>query len=301
MSQSLRVILADSDERNAKMLAEFLELNSQMEVVAVCSDGKMAFQKTMELKPDCLLLDLILPVMDGLTVLELLKQGGCDTSVIVASALENSNLIHYACELGADFYVCKPYDFEVVSHRLKQMAGKTVYRENSMYHASTGAVDMFGSQDNRNIVSNHVVAEREEERKLMNMDPGQLEYQVTNVIRKFGIPAHIKGYQYIREGIMMSIKDEEMLSFITKFLYPTIAKEYNTTASSVERAIRHAIGVAWERGNAKTVLKEFGYYHGASKRPTNCEFLSTIVDSFRMEQTAAAQGNPVVEYSSRAM
>lgn len=298
MEQRLSVILADSDERNARCLAEFLESNCQMEVVAICSDGKEAFQKTMEHQPDCLLLDLIMPVMDGLTVLELLKKSGCATSVIVASELENSNLIHYAFELGTEVYVCKPYDYEVVYHRLLQMAQRMIYQKPEQLHSVKEGIKQ---QDEKAKVSTLAMAEQNEQQLMMSMDPGQLEYQVTNVIRRFGIPAHIKGYQYIREGIMMSIKDEEMLSFITKFLYPAIAKEFHTTASSVERAIRHAIGVAWERGNAKAVLKEFGYYHGSSKRPTNCEFLSTIVDSFRMEQMNASQENTSVAYPPKAM
>lgn len=285
MDKRLRVILADSDERKARHLANYLESKSQMEVVAICNDGGDAFQKTVDLEPDCLLLDLILPMMDGLTVLELIKNSGCKTSVIVASALENSNLIHYACELGADFYVCKPYDEEVVYHRLLHMAGLSLYREGSNdVLTRNGGLELQGTHGVKNNVSTLAMAEQTEQRKLSNMDPGQLEYQVTNMIRMFGIPAHIKGYQYIREGIIMSINDADMLSFITKFLYPAIAKEYNTTASSVERAIRHAIGVAWDRGNAKAVLKEFGYYYGATKRPTNCEFLSMIVDRFRVEQ-----------------
>jgi two-component system response regulator (stage 0 sporulation protein A) len=202
-------------------------------------------------------MDLILPKMDGLTVLELLHQAKNRTPVIVTSMLDHSELIHCACTLGAAYYVCKPYQLEVVYQRMCQIVGwyaPSVWMPQAEPElaAASGVPDGYSS----------------------------LETELTAVIRHLGIPAHIKGYQYIRESVLLALEDDNMLSYITKYLYPTIAKRHRTTSSSVERAIRHAIGIVWERGNAQAFEE---WYGSQDCRPTNSEFLSLLVDKFRLE------------------
>lgn len=277
MDTKLNVLIADADEHLAVKLAQYLRGTGNINVVDVVKDGQTAFDAMIQSKPDLLLLDLVLPGRDGLSVMEGLSQIDCNTCIVVTSALDNSNMITYACQLGADYYICKPYDCKTVYERIQQLCGRyyKVKQDKPQEELPTAM----------------------ESSKITKKDPENaptvftLEAKVTAEIRALGIPAHIKGYQYIREGIILALGDEDMLDYITKFLYPTIAKKYNTTAGSVERAIRHAIGVAWERGNREAIIKLYGYtYCEKRERPTNSEFLSLIVDKLRLEQ--------ITQYSS---
>lgn len=275
MKAKIKVVIADSDERMSQELAEYLNQQEDVEVIKVCKNGYSALNVVKEMKPDMLLLDLILPGMDGIAVLEETVRLEQAPSIVVTSALDNSKMINCACALGADFYICKPYELCNVHERIVQIGGRQGYsiqRGNEEVKRETaGAV--------RRMKQNY-----------------NLEAKVTSAIRALGIPAHIKGYQYIREGVLLALKDDNMLSYITKYLYPTIAKKYNTTSSSVERAIRHAIGVAWERENAEAIAKLYGYsYISEQNKPTNSEFLSLIVDKFRLEEKAGK-----VDYSTVA-
>lgn len=277
MDTRLNVLIADADEHLAMKLAQYLRGTGNINVVDVVKDGQTAFDVMVKSKPDMLLLDLVLPGRDGLSVMEGLSQIDCSTCIVVTSALDNSNMITYACQLGADYYICKPYDCKTVYERIQQLCGRYYnYKQDKSQEESAAALEH----------SDIVKKEQENVPTVFT-----LEAKVTAEIRALGIPAHIKGYQYIREGIILALGDEDMLDYITKFLYPTIAKKYNTTAGSVERAIRHAIGVAWERGNREAIIKLYGYaYCEKRERPTNSEFLSLIVDKLRLEQ--------ITQYSS---
>ena len=230
-------------------------------------NGKDAYHFIMDEAPDIVLIDVILPVMDGFTVIEKVNANKSikkKPSFIIISSMGNQSMVEYACKLGVLYYMMKPYNLDSMLHRIFQTA------------------------------SSHMEAERDtkkKERKHLMKGYGisgymenTLENDVTDIIREIGIPAHIKGYQYIREAIMMTVNDINLLNYITKLLYPTIAKKYKTTSSSVERAIRHAIEVAWNKGQIDVLEDIFGYTISAGKgKPTNSEFIALIADKLRLE------------------
>ena len=237
MKHVLKVMIADADEQMGKQLAKYLNEKADVEVLPIQTSGKGVLRAIKTEEPDVVLLDLVLPGMDGLSVLEELMRGKWKSSVIVTSAMDNSRMITYACQLGADFYICKPYDEERVYHRLRQLY---MYRQQETEKQEEA--ELFLTQEE----------EENETRERIS-----LESKITREIRLLGIPAHIKGYQYIRTSVL----------------------------GSVERAIRHAIVVAWERGNREAIKQLYGYDYGIhSRRPTNSEFLSLVVDKFRMEE-----------------
>ena len=201
-----------------------------------------------------------MPKMDGLTMMEKVNQ---DTTLkkrpafIVVSAVGQERITEDAFNLGAAYYILKPFDNEMLLNRIKNVRGLTPRRG-----------DLRGT-----------AAEGRNPRQERN-----LELDVTNIIHEIGVPAHIKGYQYLRDAIILSVEDMEMLNSITKILYPTIAKKYQTTPSRVERAIRHAIEVAWSRGKMDTIDELFGYTVSTGKgKPTNSEFIALIADKIRLE------------------
>ena len=264
MKHVLKVMIADADEQMGKQLAKYLNEKADVEVLPIQTSGKGVLRAIKTEEPDVVLLDLVLPGMDGLSVLEELMRGKCKSSVIVTSAMDNSRMITYACQLGADFYICKPYDEERVYHRLRQLY---MYRQQETEKQEEA--ELFLTQEE----------EENETRERIS-----LESKITREIRLLGIPAHIKGYQYLREAIIMTIHDMEVINAITKVLYPTVAKKFKTTSSRVERAIRHAIEVAWDRGDVDTLQEYFGFtVSGAKGKPTNSEFISMVADRLRLE------------------
>ena len=220
----------------------------------------------LQAQPDVLLMDVFIPNVDGLEVLEQLRENPSLTElkIIFLSTVGSSRIINMAFNLGADYYMMKPCNPKVLAKRIIQIAD----------FAKVGE-PMEGCEDeDTKLPANNVY------------DYGMhtMENDVTEIIREIGIPAHIKGYQYIREGIMMAVNDMNMLNYITKLLYPSIAKKYKTTSSSVERAIRHAIEVAWGRGKIEVIEDMFGYTVSAGKgKPTNSEFIALIADKLRIE------------------
>ena len=177
----------------------------------------------------------------------------------MVSAIGQESVTEDAFRLGADYYIMKPFDKDIIVSR----------------------INMVKNHRNKKVNENRRVNPYEST-KTFNMR--NLEGDVTNIIHEIGVPAHIKGYQYLREAIVMSVNDIEMLNSITKILYPTIAKKYQTTSSRVERAIRHAIEVAWSRGKMDTIDELFGYtIHNGKGKPTNSEFIALIADKIRLE------------------
>jgi two-component system response regulator (stage 0 sporulation protein A) len=199
-----------------------------------------------------------MPHLDGIGVLERLNVSRLKRpKIIILTAFGQENITQKAVELGADYYVLKPFNMEVLLSRIRQLAGTlTVQRPTNMVQVQT-----------------------------VKAQP--IDVEVTNIIREIGIPAHIKGYQYLRDAIMMIVEEIDLLGAVTKVLYPMIAEKYSTTPSRVERAIRHAIEVAWGRGNVEMINKIFGYTINTEKgKPTNSEFMAMIADKLRMEMRA---------------
>lgn len=257
--QKIKVLVVDDNKRIVNLLKEALTKEEEIQVVGTASDGEEALKMIHIMKPDVVLLDLIMPKIDGLGVMERLKKNDTDTQpqIIVVSAVSQESVTESAFELGASYYILKPFDTRVLISRVK-------------------AVGEHGEADNKvinTVFENH-------RPKYEN----SLEADVTNIIHEIGVPAHIKGYQYLRDAIIMSVNDGEMLGSITKRLYPTIAKNHKTTSSRVERAIRHAIEVAWSRGKMDTIEELFGYTVSSRKgKPTNSEFVALIADKIRLE------------------
>lgn len=261
---SIRVLVVDDNKRIVSILKDALEREEDMELAGTASDGEEALRLIALLHPDVVLLDLIMPKIDGLGVMERLKKREMEKrpEIIVVSAVSQENVTENAFQLGAAYYILKPFDPRVIVSRIR----------------AVGAVEREEDRQKNQKVISTVFENRS--RRMAN----SLEADVTEIIHEIGIPAHIKGYQYLRDAIMMAVNDSEMLGSITKVLYPTIAKRHKTTSSRVERAIRHAIEVAWSRGKMETIEELFGYTVNSGKgKPTNSEFVALIADKIRLE------------------
>lgn len=261
--ETIKVFIADGEcDKIARQLEEVnnrenKDNKNRMEVVQLVDSGEDVYQLVSKIKPDVLLLDVFISNTDGIEIVERLRSDSefDNMRIIFLSSVGSSRIINMAFNLGADYYIMKPYSPEILHKRIIQL------------------VLSVGKESNP-----------ENDSALLVPEYQNMENDVTEIIREIGIPAHIKGYQYIREGIIMAIKDINMLNYITKLLYPSIAKKYKTTSSSVERAIRHAIEVAWGRGKIEVIEEMFGYTVSAGKgKPTNSEFIALIADKLRIE------------------
>ncbi|MBS5679268.1 MAG: sporulation transcription factor Spo0A [Clostridiales bacterium] len=259
---TVRVVVADDNVQLRDMIVEYLQAQNGIEIVGAASDGVEALRLVTEFEPDVLVCDLIMPQMDGYGVLErlqamkLAKQPG----VIALTALGRDDFISRAVNLGVNYYMVKPFDFMMLAQRVYEAAGESLRAE------SVGAKMIYEQAP--------VSAETLEER-------------IANLFLTVGIPAHIKGYQYLREAVRMVIEKPEMMSRITKELYPGIARKFGTTSSKVERAIRHAIEVAWNRGRIDALDEAFGKnVCSLADKPTNGEFIALVADRLSVERTA---------------
>lgn len=265
----LKVVIADSNlqERESKQLS--MEARG-MKVILSTGDGNKVLKVINDGKADIVVMDMVLSGVDGIGILEE-SRNICEKKpiIIIQTALRMENLVEQAIKFGADYYMMKPVSNQMLINRVMQLVSKRYTRE------SEGSLGNIFRKNAR---------EYEPARAINNVCSGNLEIDVTNLLLEIGIPAHIKGYQYIREGIMLSFYDKNMLHYITKCLYPTIAKKYKTTSSSVERTIRHAIEVAFRRGN-RQVLEEIFCNTICSKKtkPTNSEFIALLTDKLRLE------------------
>ena len=272
MKEKIRVLIADDNTEFAMTLNGYLEREEDIEVVGMAKDGNEAYKLILEQKPDVVLLDVIMPHLDGLGVLEMLQTAALDKMpmCIMLSAVGQDKITQKAINLGAEYYIVKPFDIKLL---IKRMRDFKFYQPNAVK----------GNYISREIKSQYIEISPENKN-----DESNLEALVTNVIHEVGVPAHIKGYQYLREAIMMVVNDIDEINQITKQLYPDIANKYHTTPSRVERAIRHAIEVAWGRGQQDTVESIFGYTVSAAKgKPTNSEFIAMIADKLRLELKSA--------------
>lgn len=263
--EKLNVAIADDNEKMLRLLRDIIRTDEGLEVVGTAKDGEEACKMIKDKEPDVVLLDIVMPKLDGLGVLDKVNHDETikkQPSFIMISAIGNEKITEEAFLSGANYYIMKPFDNEMVLKQINQVkkaSKKNRYRES------------------------YTISAYEKYDPHAEPKPRNLEEDVTNIIHEIGVPAHIKGYQYLREAIMMSVEDIDMLNSITKILYPTIAKQYQTTPSRVERAIRHAIEVAWSRGKMDTIDELFGYTINNGKgKPTNSEFIALIADKIRL-------------------
>ena len=264
-NSKISVVIADDNKEFCNILSDYLLNQSDIIITGIAKDGVEALKLVNEKKPDLLVLDIIMPHLDGLGVLERLNTMKMENlpKVIVLSAVGQDKITQRAIELGADYYVVKPFDMEVFTKRIREMFNNTIGNETAR-KPITYSEDALESANRAKANS--------------------LEGDITDIIHEIGVPAHIKGYVYLREAITMVVNDMELLSAVTKELYPSIAKKFNTTSSRVERAIRHAIEVAWSRGQVETINKIFGYtVHNDKGKPTNSEFIAMVADKLRLK------------------
>ena len=271
--KKISVVIADDNKEFCSILNDYLLSQRDIIVTGIAKDGREALEFIQEKKPDLVVLDIIMPHLDGLGVLEKLNTLNLEKMprIIVLSAVGQDKITQKAITLGADYYVVKPFDMDVFTKRIRELFHNNVAEE-----VATRKAPVLQREVITPVASAPIVQ--------VQSGPFDLETEITNIIHEVGVPAHIKGYMYLREAITMVVNDMELLSAVTKELYPSIAKKYNTTASRVERAIRHAIEVAWGRGQLEAINKLFGYtVHNDKGKPTNSEFIAIIADKLRLK------------------
>ena len=249
MENQKRVLIADADDAFRESLIDALTDESDLEVVGYTDDGERAVELCHTLRPDVLIMDLLLNRLDGMDVISALS--GERFPILVVSASCRGKAGNLALNRGASYCMLKPCKLPAVVERIRELTTPLLTEE---------PVPSGRATEN-------------------------LESAVTAIIHEIGVPAHIKGYQYLREAIMMTVENMEVINAVTKILYPEVAKRFNTTASRVERAIRHAIEVAWDRGDLETLQKYFGYtVSNAKGKPTNSEFIAMIADRLQLQR-----------------
>ena len=247
MENKIRVLLADSSEEFRILLKENIEKSGEFTLVGLTGSGREALELAKTVHPQLVLADVALPELDGLSLLQELQKMSHAPQTIVISAFCNDRTIQEAMNRGAFYFMAKPVHLPSLMEQMR-----------------------FAVQG--------------EEKEETSYSPA-LESRVTAIIHEVGVPAHIKGYQYVREAIMIAVEDMDVINAVTKVLYPEVAKRFGTTPSRVERAIRHAIEVAWDRGDLETLQKYFGYTVNSAKgKPTNSEFIAMIADRLSLQQ-----------------
>lgn len=264
--KDLSVAIVDDNPMVVNALDELLKEEDGLDVIGKAENGEEALHMIMDKAPDVVLLDLIMPKMDGISVVERVKREAGNKknpAFIILSAAGGEQMAEEAFKAGANYYLMKPFDKAALLSKI-HLIGR---------HPGTAGPREIPMPKKR-----LAQASREEYME------GHLEMDITRMLHELGIPAHIKGYQYLRDAISMTVKDPEMMASVTKILYPTIAKAHQTTSSRVERAIRHAIEVAWGRGKMETIDEVFGYTVSTGKgKPTNSEFIALISDKITLE------------------
>ena len=258
MENKIKVIIADISQEYRALLSEMLSVERDFEVACSTDNGNVAFETVLREKPDILLCDVVLSGLDGIGVLEKISTLSEEIrpAVIMISGFASEQVLSAAFNAGAAYFMQKPCDLAALTSRMRRFSCKT--RPQSLP------------------IRQEFRVQKQEQ---------SLESVVTEIIHEIGIPAHIKGYQYLREAIILTIHDMEIINAVTKVLYPAVAKRFGTTPSRVERAIRHAIEVAWDRGDIETLQKFFGYtVSGIKGKPTNSEFIAMIADRLSLQR-----------------
>lgn len=252
MEKKSVVIIQDNEKRNME-LEKIIGATSDLEVVGVATDGISGYRLLEEKKPDFAVSELLLAGMDGFCILDKLKESSPNTKLVLVSAFVREDIIAKALSKGAAFFIAKPYSYDVLIERLRDLDENRAAQKARVY----------GEGVRRN----------------------SLDEKISNIFINVGIPPHIKGYAYLREGVKMAVDNPGIINNITKKLYPMIGERYSTSASKVERAIRHAIEVAWNRGRIESINNILGVraYVGAEK-PTNGEFIALVADKMLLEK-----------------
>ena len=258
MDHVTTVIIADNSEEFCSGLTAALQQAGCYQIIGTAADGEQAIRMVTQLKPDILVLDLMLSKQDGLGVLKAVSNLDKPPIALATSTFVTQYVSVAAANLGCRYLMTKPCDMTALVERLEEIRGG----------------------ENQRIVP------------LGRMDRTSIEAMVTGIIHEIGVPAHIKGYQYLREAIMIAVNDMDVINAITKVLYPQVAKKFDTTPSRVERAIRHAIEVAWDRGDLDTLQRFFGYTVSNTKgKPTNSEFIALIADKLQLQLKSSEVAN----------
>jgi len=261
MGQAINLIIADDNHNICQLLQNYFQAQNDINVVGVAYNGLEAMELLQTQEPDLIILDAVMPNLDGLGVLERInaKNSMKRPKIIMLTAFGQESLTNEAMTLGVDYFILKPFDLEILGNRIRSLMQNTQTAAPTQYSSSVlPIVKTVGRELN-------------------------LFSEVTTVMHQIGIPAHVKGYQYIREAILMVVEDVSLLGAVTKELYPDIAKKYDSAPSRVERGIRHAIELAWERGHTDTLKRIFGYSMNIERqKPTNSEFIALLADNFRV-------------------
>lgn len=259
MGNKVKIVVADDNRSLCQMLQDFLHSQEDLQVVGLAYNGVEAWELIQAQEPDLVIIDLVMPSLDGLGVLERInaRTTAPRPKIIMLTAFGQESLTHQAMVLGVDYFILKPFDLEILGKRIRSLTQDSPV-QTPMMQSSVNAVTTTGSRVN-------------------------LGAEVTSMMHQIGIPAHVKGYQYIRDAILMVVEDVSLLGAVTKELYPAIAKKYDTAPSRVERGIRHAIELAWERGHTETLKRIFGYSMNIERqKPTNSEFVALLADKLRV-------------------
>ena len=258
MDNQTTVMIADNTEEFCSSLVTTLQRSEGFRVVGTANDGEQAVRMILEKQPQILVLDLMLAKKDGLGVMKAISTMERKPAVLATSGFITEYVASAAANLGVQYLMLKPCDMSALTERLEEMRGG----QNARTSQNRGS------------------------------GKPSIEAMVTSIIHEIGVPAHIKGYQYLREAIIIAVDDMDVINAITKVLYPQVAKAFQTTPSRVERAIRHAIEVAWDRGDLDTLQRFFGYTVSNTKgKPTNSEFIALIADKLQLQLKGAQAGN----------
>ncbi len=248
MEKKLRVIVADNTDNFGRPCRNALKSHG-IEAECIDKDGRRLIEIVAKTRPDAVVMDVFLPGADAISVMTNLRSQHpmLHTKFIVVFGFDNPTLESDVMNSGADYFFLRPFDYDEMAYRILSLFASS--REKAKPHESDS-----------------------------------LEMMITQTLHRIGVPAHIKGYQYLREAIIMAIEDPESINAVTKLLYPGVAKKYSTTSSRVERAIRHAIEVAWDRGDVEVLNSYFGYTIQSQRgKPTNSEFIAMIADKYRLQ------------------
>ena len=260
--EQMKVMIAENHEQMRQFLAEIVESEESLTVVGTAKNGTEACEMIRRLTPDVVLLDLIMPGIDGLGVLEQIRSDKSLEQIpkfIVVSAVSEERVVEEAFHLGASYYVIKPFDPEALISRIK-----AVMKVNGVSFRHVKRISPYED--------------------LSSVQRREMEAEISEILRRVGVPAHIRGYAYLKEAIVLALTNVEILQFVTKKLYPAIANKFGTTGSRVERSIRHAIESAWDRGESGEKEELFGYtIHKSKGKPTNSEFIALVADRLKIE------------------
>lgn len=253
MINKIKVLIGDDSVEYGIACASSLR-GKGLYVVTRPKDGNVILEAIRNDAPDVVVIDAILPHIDAIEIMKRVSASGCKKpAFIITSAYDNTFIERQVMQNGASYFILKPFDAETLGDRIMSLTQEDI------------------SKDSR-------------KSRIISSEEQDMEIVVTDVIHQLGVPAHIKGYHYLREAILSSLNDPELLESVTKALYPNVAQKFQTTSSRVERAIRHAIEIAWDRGNLDTLNSFFGYTVNTCKgKPTNSEFIALITDKLRLQ------------------